>query len=690
MQATATVSDFTLTSTWTCASGAITAGPSKDMATKTFSISGIPSGAVIEKAEVSAVFSSTLTGWPRVLTMNLVPVNDGSESTVAVDPLSSGNGDYAIIFEFRARGNANLSDGNHIDRCMISDATLTVTYSSEEPEPPVPEPEADWGPEGRPVSVFPGDAEQCNTNGLAVLTPISGDVKMVAGGTCELNMRLPIDDLDKWQHVIPEAIVRAPVPTERIENAFVGIDVDLYVTNTAAALREGPSEPASISYPPWNPDNNYVVGDKVTYTYANKNYQCIFFDETSPYKNIGPSNSPWWKEIPRNTPGSPVLVQLAKGAELYFLEDAGGGWYKMSTPMGLEGYIKASQLTFVRHITPEEQDERIIRDQLFRVKTVTADTRNMEANVYARHVSYDLSNILIRDVTLNQASPAMAITRVVNGLLTPYKGQIATNLTTDENGTYTGSPNGKNGVFAFLDPDNGIVPAFNARFTRDNWDLFVLKKQHTDRGFRLRYGNNLKGITWKRDSQPLVLRVVPVAKDESGADFYLPETFVDSEHLAEYKGGEPPMERLAVKGQIGKDDGSGTGTNWTAETLCDEMRAKAMERFTVDHADEVYQEITVDFEQLGDTVEYSWLKGLETVLLYDLVKCTDERIGLAVDMTVTELTWDIVRKKVKALKLSTSINYGLTTVAGYNIGNNSITAEKLTEAAVLEIANLLT
>ena len=102
------------------------------------------------------------------------------------------------------------------------------------------------------------------------------------------------------------------------------------------------------------------------------------------------------------------------------------------------GEIRAGEIVHhIRHLTPEESDERIITDQLFRIKNVTIDTEKMELNLYAEHVSYDLAAILIRDVKMAQVSPALAINRVVDGLMMAYRGQIATNLTTDENGTYT-------------------------------------------------------------------------------------------------------------------------------------------------------------------------------------------------------------------------------------------------------------
>ena len=687
---TAAIADFNMYSSWTNnASGSVSSGPSTAEATKTVTVSGIPDNVTIVSAKLTVRFGSPYTG-AAILTVNGENGDTGETNTFDLTPTETGNGEYSIDFRFKAHGASGLSQGNHSATLGVRDAEVSVTYSDEPPAPPPePEPEIDWGGD-KPISVFaPMNLDRYNNNGLAVLTPTYGRGVTVAGGKCSITLRHPIDPAGKWAYLVPEAIIRAPVPEETIENAFAGIEVDLYRTNTSAALRDGPSEPTTITYPAWNPSTDYQTGAKVSYN--NKNYQNIYFDETNPGRNVAPPNSGWWKQIPRYTSGASVLVELASGRDLYYLDDAGSGWYYMSTPEGVEGYIKTSQVTFVQHLTPEETTERTIRDQLFRIVDATVDTKNMEVEVYAEHVSYDLAAILVRDVQISKATPAFAINRVMDGLLEPYRGTVSTNMTTDEYGTYTGKINGKNGIFAFLDPDSGIVPTFNARFARDNWDLFVLRNDHRDMGLRIKYGKNAKGITWKRSRSSLALRIVPVAKDADGNDYYLPEYYVDSPNINDFP--IERMERLAVKGQIGKDDGTGTDTNWTADSLCEEMRKKARERFDLDNADQIYQEITVDFEQLGDTAEHAWMRDLQQVRLYDVVHAEDERIGLESALDVTEIEWDFKPDgsvRIVKIKVSTAINHGLTTVAGYNIGNNSIGAEKLTEAAVTEITNLLT
>ena len=421
------------------------------------------------------------------------------------------------------------------------------------------------------ISVYDIGNEAFDKNGDAVLTPLSGSVHNVAGGNYDLKMVHPIDPEGKWKHLVPGAIVKAPVPREEIENAFAGYDADVYKTNGNTELREGPSAPEAIYYTQWDGSQTYSVGAKVsTSGYSHRNYQCIYFDSGSPIQFVPPPNSSWWKQIPDTTSGSPVLVTLPAGEDLYLVEDYNTYWYKMSTYYGIVGYVQKSKVTYDRHLTPEETQPRIITEQLFRLKEPIIDNDAMTVTVTGQHVSYDLNGNLIKDVSISQASPAMAIGRLIEGLMIQYRGTIATNLTSEENGTYTGEIKGKSGMYALLDPDKGIVKTFNARFTRDNWDLFVLERTGVDRGYRIRYGVNARGITWKKSSTNLVNRIVPVAKDEGGKDLYLPEEWVDPTPASTYP--VIIMERLNVSGQVGKDKGTGDGTTWTEEDLLDEIQ----------------------------------------------------------------------------------------------------------------------
>lgn len=533
------------------------------------------------------------------------------------------------------------------------------------------------------IHVYDIGNEEYEKNGNVILEPDKGSVRMVAGGNYDLSLVAQMDAEGKWKHLAEEAIIKAPVPVETITTAYTGMEADVYVTTEAAAIRSGPSEPTQITYPAWSITANYSVGSKVTL--FNQNYECIFWDDDDAlHKHLAPSGSTWWKKIANKTSGSPALANMKSGTELYYVSGPADGWYKMSTTYGLEGYIKSSQVEYSRHMEPGEIQPRVITEQLFRIKTVTVNDENQTVSVTARHVSYDLNGVLIDSVKVVRKAPAEALAWIQQGFMMDYRGVIATDMVEFADTDYSAEISGKSGMYALLDPDKGVVSVFDAEFRRDNWDLFVMAKTNTDRGFRIRYGNNMKGISWKCSTENLVTRVVPVAKDEDGNDFYLdPVRWVDSQYVNSWP--VVYMERLKVNGQVGKDDGTETDTKWTAVTLRAEMEKQAQSRFDVDQCDRGVDEITIDFIMLGDTAEHGWLKDLQSLLLYDTVIAINERTGISASMTVCEIEFDIVKKRITAARVANVKAYNVRNVSGFNVLNNSITGDKLTDEAGNEL-----
>ena len=536
------------------------------------------------------------------------------------------------------------------------------------------------------ICVYYGTETSFGGNGDAVLVPTAASVRQVAGGEYSFTMEHPIDPWGKWKYLVRENIVKLPVPKEIIQPAYVGADTDVYaVTVNNAALREGPSEPTAIVYSTWSEvtaaADGYSVGSKVTF--GSKNYQCIFWDSTQTLqKRVVPSSSSWWKTIPTKTTGAAAVATLKTGAKLYLISSYDSNWYQMETTYGLQGYIKKNQVQFDHRITPQELQARTITEQLFRIKEVSVDRKSGMVSVSGNHLSNDLNGVLVQEVKLSKATPAMAIGRITEAFMQNYRGNIATDMTTDIDGTYTGEIKLKNGMFCLMDPDKGIVHNFNAKLTRDNWDIFVMSRSAgiDTQAYEIRYGHNVNGIIWKVNTSNLITRVVPVAKKENGESLYLPELYIDSPYVNNYP--VVYMEALNVKGQVGKDDGTGTDTNWTESALLEEMRTKAEERFSVNLVDIPETDVTVQLEQLEDTVEFAWLKEYaETLNLYDEVTVKDPDIGLNITLYVKEIEYDSIRKKITGLKLSNRLYDDEGNVAGYNIMNGALTENKLSNSA---------
>ena len=529
------------------------------------------------------------------------------------------------------------------------------------------------------------DSSDYTKEGNAVIMPLSGTVRKVAAGAYELNFTAPMDAEGKWAYLIPEAIVKAPVPREVIKTATTGINVDIYKTTAATPMRSGTSEPQTITYSQWsnsqaNP-HTYSVGNRVTY--SGQNYQCIYWDSSSGQQFVPPNNnSTWWRKIANQTEGSPVLVNLKSGKELIYISGPSSGWYKFETKDGIQGYVKSSDVTFYEHRSASQNAPREVTTQLFRIKEVTYEETNRQVTVYATHVSYDLNGIMVTGVKIVRKNPATTLAKIEDGFMTSYAGDIYTDWGTSNAKKYTGEINGKSGMFALLDPDKGVVSAFDAEFRRDNWDLFVLKKATHNNGFELRIGKNVKGITWKRSTNDgFYTRIVPVAKNKDGDNLFLsPTHWLNSSHIGDYP--VAYMEWLKVEGQVGRDDGNEDGTNWTNTTLREEMERQAQERFDADQVDMEQHEITVDFQMMGATLEQSFMRDIQTLDIYDTVFVSSDITGLTATVTVQEIEFDILKETVTGAKLSNVKNYRKRNVSGFNVQNNCITWEKMTTDAV--------
>ena len=529
------------------------------------------------------------------------------------------------------------------------------------------------------------DSTNYDREGNAVIIPLNGKVKKVAAGAYELNFTAAIDDEGKWRYLVNEAVVKAPVPKERITTATTGIDVDIYKTTAATAMRDGTSEPTTITYSTWHNSQAsptvYSVGSKVTY--SGQNYQCIYWDSSSGQQFVPPNNnSTWWRRIANKTEGSPVLVNLKSGVQLTYISGPSSGWYKFETKDGIQGYVKSSDVEFYQHKSASDNQPRTITTQLFRIKDVIYDEGNMTVSVYATHVSYDLNGIPVAGVSITRKNPATTLSKITDGMMWSYpKGDIYTDFGTSNKKKYTGEINGKSCMNALLDPDTGVVSSFDAEFRRDNWDVFIMKKKTHDNGYWIRTAKNLKGIQWKRSSANLVLRMVPVAKNSSGDNLLLsPTHWLNSEHADDF-----PVKYgmwMKVQGQSGRDDGSESGTNWTNTTLREEMERQAQEKFDVDKVDQIMNEVTVDFQMMGDSEEYSFLKNIQNIDIYDTIHIKSDVTGMSADMTVQELEYDIVREIVTRLTASDVRNYSVKNVSGFNVRNNSISWAKMSSDAI--------
>ena len=542
------------------------------------------------------------------------------------------------------------------------------------------------------IQLYSGTAKDFDKNGI-VLMPHKTTIKEVAAAQYELTLTHPVDPRGIWALMKPGELIKAPAPTANIEQISNADTLDVYrVTGSTAEIKSGTSEPTRITYPDWRPQKAsgkyYFKGDKVTYNafggeYPDgslywfdgdgHNYQCTvgMLDELA---DIPPNFNPdYWQRIADTEGGSSTIVSLKKDDEFYVLEDVNASWYRVSTFHGIEGYIKKSQCEFSRTIKNEPIDPSAARDQLFRIYKVAINSKTHTVEVNARHVFYDLAGLLVDNVVIKALPPSVALAFIQTSLMDEYDHVIATNLTQEKDGDFTQTYAYCNGVAALLDKDTGFVPTYKARLLRDNWDVYIYRNDPRDRGLRLEYGKNLRGVNWTLNAEKLVTRVVPVAHDSDGSDLFLQDRFVDSPIADSYP--VMLMEYMQIDGKVGEDDLS--DGKWTVDTLREYMRAEALKRFDVDKADNIIHSIKVDFTLLGDTEEYRQFRELQKLYLYDTVTIVDKTIGLNQKLQVSEYEWDAINLRYNSIRLGEAYDYSTHSISGSEIKNGTIRIDKL-------------
>jgi phage minor structural protein len=528
------------------------------------------------------------------------------------------------------------------------------------------------------ITLHDPSAERWETNGICVLLPTICDIEEEAGGFYELTMTHPITDDLRALAIQRGYIIKAPVP--RMETPLIQISAeghegdaehDVWRVKTGTNLYKN----ARSGYSAYNSGTLYSVGAKVSY--KGKCYQA-----TAATIGVAPTGV-GWKKI--SSPNS-TLAKLKADAELIYHGDT-GSYSRVTTENGTTGYIKTSRIEYLRtdpYIPeyPSRQDvvePRQVREQLFRVYSVEADSKGKNVVAKARHISYDLIGNIVKAYNAVDQAPQDALDAMALDLSNDNEFSFYTNLT----GTFTGNWQTKNVLECLLDGDEGMVPKNNARLIRDNFDLFILTDEETDRGVYISYGKNLLGIKVTENQAEIITRIMPIGKDADGKRLLLPEYYVDSARIDDY----PVPYAKAITYDVEVKDATEDEEEVTEADAYDLLRERAAEEYTKG-ADLPDITVDVEFVNLGDTAEYAAYKDLTQVFLYDTVHVAYAPMEMAFDMTVTGYTFDAILGRYRKVKLSTKLYKKTATITGDMLSAGSINGTSKIAAGTVDGAAL--
>lgn len=513
--------------------------------------------------------------------------------------------------------------------------------------------------------------------GEGVLIPTQCEIGETAGAEYSLTLTHPIDPAGKWKLLEPFSLICAPVPrteTPAISpdtEGLIGVGSKVYTVNSGGANLYGKRG----AYRAWISGEGYYPGDRVSHN--SHNWEC-----TGPtYAEPGSAGASW-RDL-----GSLryVIRALTAGTQVILTRDEGtdSTYYYVILLDGTEGQVRKTSATYAYTIEEgspilDDLEPRVLTHQLFRVTDISIDGAAMTVRVTAQHISYDWSMALVGQLSLSDTALSTAIAAIRSACLPDGATSAPMIYAEPSEATVTLAATRKTVTSILLDPETGAVRQARARLVRDERDFFLLSDAETDRGMVIRYGVNLRGVTWRRDYTKLVTRVMPIAKNSSGGEYLLPEVYVDSPLRGRYP--VDCYQALTVDAQVGKGGA-------TEADVQQKMREEAGKVFSEKEADLPATTLTVDFLLLGDTEEFAQYRGLEQLRLYDTVEIEHPDIGLSTRAQVKGYKWDAITGRYTQITLGDAFAPVAHTVYGYSVANGTLGAEKLSPEAIAEIRN---
>lgn len=247
------------------------------------------------------------------------------------------------------------------------------------------------------------------------------------------------------------------------------------------------------------------------------------------------------------------------------------------------------------------------KNQLFRIyERVQTET---EVVAYARPIFYDAKEIYLFDKRIVEKNAQDALDYLLDGTI--FSGESDIELV---NTSYLVD---MNMIEALLgDADNSFLNRWGGEVEFDNFKIKINKRNGTDKGKQIRYGENIKGLNVSINVEDVVKSIRP--KSYNG--YSLPENEVVSSPTFSANIGKTVVKKYQ---DIKLKDDLFDGEDITNITVCDsmgelygELRKRAAKEFS-EGISEPKITVSVDLATLKNSAEYQDFSDLEELSLGD-------------------------------------------------------------------------
>lgn len=289
------------------------------------------------------------------------------------------------------------------------------------------------------------------------------------------------------------------------------------------------------------------------------------------------------------------------------------------------------------------------RPQPFRIFRVTRPLRGA-VTVFARHLSYDLTGIVIGPFTANSAAAAVAAINA--GAINTNPFTLSTNLTASGELKAT-VPTSARALLGPVDRDGTLLRSYGGDLYFDRYAVQLLQHRGAGRGFEIAYGVNMTELRADEDSGEVYAGILPywtdgettVQGDVQSVPASTGLTAIQPVDLSAEFSSQPTVAQLNAHG------------------------AAWLDRNKPYLPRDSYQ---VSFVPPGSR----GLHTLEQLNLFDEVTVRYDRLGVRVKKTVVKTTYDVLRERYRSVELGERRQYVSDLLAA------PITSQRLAPGAV--------
>lgn len=257
----------------------------------------------------------------------------------------------------------------------------------------------------------------------------------------------------------------------------------------------------------------------------------------------------------------------------------------------------------------------------------------------AHHITYQLNNIVTipssASLPVNITGTPEEIITALDEMSVDYNPFEILSDITDTNTFVLKKPETLKRLIVGTTQES-ILGLFGGEMEYDGFTVNIWQNRGRDRGVTIRYGKDLTGLDYESNLENTYAGIVPFWKNDSSM-VVLPELYIIAD-------GAPTGDlRLAPIDLSGE---------FQAEPTENELRNAA----EVYLANNPYpwigtRNITVDFELVKQSPEYSGIKALNDVLLCDLVQVYFKALDVYVQEKVVKTVYDPLSEKYKSIEL---------------------------------------